>query len=167
MSWFNHIASLSNPFELLEYFVSHLFSDQIQIICIDIILILVLHSFYILLLISLFKKLLSLRPFNERFRNGFLIYLLITLLVMLAHLNDIFVLTLVLDSFKVFPDSLTTFFYVSGMYTTIGSSSVPEPQWQILSMLISFCGLFAFSISGAGLYSMLGYFFENGESKQK
>lgn len=166
MSWFNHIASLSNPFELFSFYSEHVFTEQIQIVGIDIIFILALHGFYILILTRLFQYCIQNSKLSKHFGGAFLMYFVAILLVITTHVSDIFLLALILDSMKVFPDSLTTFYYVSGMYTTIGSNSTPGQQWQSLSMLISFCGLFAFSISGAGLYSMLGFFIaENNKNK--
>jgi hypothetical protein len=83
------------------------------------------------------------------------------MLIILSHIGDIFILTWMLEALKVFPDTLYTFLYVSGMYTTIGSSCSPGPQAHSLSTVSSFIGLFAFSISGSGLYSMLGYFLDS------
>jgi hypothetical protein len=158
MNWFNHISSLSNPVELATIYATHVFGDHVQIIFIDAILILAIHGFYILLLTRMFKHFVADTSLRKSLRASFLSYLIAILLVVVAHCNDIFVLALALDSLKVFPDPLTTFYYVSGMYTTIGSAAVPAPQWQALSMIIAFTGLFAFAISGAGLYSMLGFF---------
>jgi hypothetical protein len=167
MSWFNHIASLSNPLELFSFYSEHIFTEQIRMVCLDIILILSLHGFYILVLTRLFQYCVKHSQFSKRFGGAFVMYFVAILLVIITHVSDIFLLALILDSLKIFPDSLTTFYYVSGMYTTIGSNSIPGPQWQSLSMLISFCGLFAFSISGAGLYSMLGFFIAENNKKQR
>lgn len=167
MSWFNHIASLSNPFELFSFYSEHVFTEQIQIVGIDIIFILALHGFYILILTRLFQYCIQNSKLSKHFGGAFLMYFVAILFVIITHVSDIFLLALILDSMKIFPDSLTTFYYVSGMYTTIGSNSTPGQQWQSLSMLISFCGLFAFSISGAGLYSMLGFFIAENNKNQK
>lgn len=167
MSWFNHIASLSNPFELFSFYSEHVFTEQIQIVGIDMVLILALHGFYILILTRLFQYCVKHSQLGKRFWGAFVMYFVAILLVIITHVSDIFLLALILDSMKIFSDSLTTFYYVSGMYTTIGSNSSPGPQWQSLSMLISFCGLFAFSISGAGLYSMLGFFIAENNKDQK
>ena len=158
MNWLDHISSLSNPFELASLYATHVFGDRMQIVFIDAILILALHGYYILLLTRLFKRLVADTALSKSLRASFLSYFVAIVLVVIAHCNDIFFLALVLDSLKVFPDPMATFYYVSGMYTTIGSTVTPAPQWQGLSMIISFTGLFAFSISGAGLYSMLGFF---------
>ena len=158
MNWLNHIGSMSNPFELAVFYATHVLGGHVQIVFIDAILILALHGFYILLLTRMFKRFVADTALRKSLRASFISYFLALILVVVAHVNDIFILSLALDSLKVFPDRLATFYYVSGMYTTIGASASPGPEWQGLSMVISFTGLFAFSISGAGLYSMLGFF---------
>ncbi len=158
MNWLSHITTMSNPLELASFYMTHAFGEKFQIVLIDVILILAFHGFYILWLTRLFKKFVMDTKLRSSLRASFLSYLVAILLVVLAHCNDIFVLAWVLDSLKIFTDPLASLYYVSGMYTTIGSSQSPGEQWQSLSIIIAFTGLFAFSISGAGLYSMLGFF---------
>jgi uncharacterized membrane protein len=158
MSWLNHITSLTNPFELASFYLSHAFGEKFQIVLIDVIFILAFHGYYILLLTRLFKKFIADTELNKSLRVSFLSYLVAIFLVVIAHCNDIFILSWVLDSLHIFSDPLASLYYVSGMYTTIGSNNDPGAQWQSLSIIIAFAGLFAFSISGAGLYTMLGYF---------
>jgi hypothetical protein len=158
MNWIDHISSLVNPFELASFYMNHVFGENIQLIMIDAVLILAIHGFYILMLTRLFKRYVSNAAISKYFRMSFLLYVGAIFLVILSHAMDIFVLAVLLDSLKIFPNSLHTFYFISGMYTTIGSSYIPGPEWQSLPILISFVGLFAFSISGSGLYSMLGFF---------
>jgi hypothetical protein len=43
------------------------------------------------------------------------------------------------------------------MYTTVGFGNYVLPQeWKILPIIISFSGIFAVSMSGAALYTMMG-----------
>jgi hypothetical protein len=167
MSWIDHIISLPNPLNLASFFVGQIFSDGLLLMLIDVILILTIHGAYIFLLTRLFRRCVVDTSVGKSTKASLLFYLLMILLVIFSHIGDIFVLTLALESMKVFPDPLTTFHYVSGMYTTIGSSYSPGHDWQGLSMLISFTGLFAFSISGSGLFTMLSYFIESGNSNMK
>jgi hypothetical protein len=167
MSWIDHIISLPNPLNLASFFVGRIFSDGVRLMLIDVILILTIHATYIFLLTRFFKRYVVDTLVGVSTKASLLSYLLMILLVILSHISDIFILTLALEAMKVFPDPLTTFHYVSGMYTTIGSSYSPGQDWQGLSMLISFTGLFAFSISGSGLFSMLSYFIESGNSNMK
>lgn len=158
MSWFSHITSMSNPVELASFYMAHTFGEKFQIVLIDVVIILAIHGIYILLLTRWFKKFVIESEWRNSWRASFLSYLLAILLVVIAHFNDIFILTWVLDSLKVFPNRIDALFYVSGMYTTIGSNSHLGPELQSLSIVIAFAGLFSFAISGAGLYSMLGFF---------
>lgn len=165
MSWLSHIANLSNPFDLMSFYIKHILSGEIQLIILDAVLILTIHGFYIFFLTRLFGKLVRKTKIGRSLKGGLLMYSLMIALVTTAHIMDIFALTLALDSFKVFDDPLSTFHYVSGMYTTIGSSLNPGVNWQGLSLVLSFTGLFAFSISGSGLYTMLGYFIASENSR--
>lgn len=166
MNWFSHIESLPNPLWLASFYLEHIFTANTQPIIIDIVLLLTVHGLYIFTLTRYFKHLVIDTNLGKSVGVSLFAYLVMILLVIGSHVGDIFALTLVLEAFKLFPDPLTTFHYVSGMYTTIGSNYSPGPNWQSLSMLISFTGLFAFSISGSGLYSMLGYFLvSNGQNK--
>jgi hypothetical protein len=158
MSWFSHITSMSNPIELASFYMTHAFGEKFQIVLIDVIIILAIHGIYILLLTRWFKKFVIESELRSSWRASFLSYLLAIMLVVIAHFNDIFILAWVLDSLKIFPDPTAALFYVSGMYTTIGSNNQPGAELQSLSIIIAFAGLFSFAISGAGLYSMLGFF---------
>ena len=160
MNWIEHITSLPNPMNLLSFFIGHIFSEGMRLIFIDVILILTIHGTYIFLLTRLFKRYVIDTSVGFSTKASLISYLVMILLVIVSHIGDIFILTLILEALKVFPDTLTTFHYVSGMYTTIGSNYSPSQDWQGLSMLISFAGLFAFSISGSGLFSMLAYFLD-------
>lgn len=158
MNWFEHIWGLVNPLELATFYSKNIFNNDARLIMIDAIVILTLHGFYIYILTRAFGKLIQKRSIGENTKASLLLYFLMIFLVACGHVTDIFVFSLVLESLHVFSDPLSTFHYVSGMYTTIGSSLSPGPQWPGLSVVISFTGLMAFSISGSGLYAMLGYF---------
>ncbi|MBU3589534.1 hypothetical protein [Polynucleobacter sp. 80A-SIGWE] len=158
MNWLNHITSLSNPFELASFYLSHAFGEKFQLVLFDVIIILTIHGIYILVLTRLFKKFVIDSKLRNSWQASFFSYLLAIVLVVIAHFDDIFILTWVLDSLKIFPDPTTTLYYVSGMYTTIGSNNQPGEELQSLSIIIAFAGLFSFAISGAGLYTMLSFF---------
>lgn len=158
MNWFEHIWDLVNPLELATFYSRNIFNNNARLILIDAIVILTLHGFYIYILTRAFGKLVQRKSIGESVKASLFMYFVMIFLVACSHVGDIFVFALVLESLHVFADPLSTFHYVSGMYTTIGSSLSPGPQWPGLSVLISFTGLMAFSISGSGLYTMLGYF---------
>ena len=158
MNWFNHITSLSNPFELASFYLNHAFGEKFQLVLLDVIIILTIHGIYILVLTRWFKRFVIDSKLRNSWQASFFSYLLAIVLVVIAHFDDIFILTWVLDSLKIFPDPTTTLYYVSGMYTTIGSNNQPGEELQSLSIIIAFAGLFSFAISGAGLYTMLSFF---------
>ena len=158
MNWLNHIASLSNPIELASYYLTHAFGEKFQLILLDVIIILTVHGIYILVLTRWFKKFVIESELRNSWRASFLSYLVAIVLVVIAHFDDIFILAWALESLKIFPDPTAALFYVSGMYTTIGSNNQPGAELQSLSIIIAFAGLFSFAISGAGLYTMLSFF---------
>jgi hypothetical protein len=56
-----------------------------------------------------------------------------------------------------FPTNPQTFFFAGEMYTTVGYGNYKlTEQWRILPIIISFTGIFAVSMSGAALYTMMG-----------
>jgi hypothetical protein len=89
--------------------------------------------------------------------GSFISYFIAILLIMLAHIAEIVAWTYILVAFAVFPGITQTFYFVGEMYTTLGFGNYPlSTTWQILPILISFSGVFAVSMSGAALYSMMG-----------
>jgi hypothetical protein len=157
MNWFSHLLSISHSFELVSFYFAHVLNQQLVYFLIDVILLLSFHGLFILLITLVFKKIIYRATFKITFQTSFLPYAIVIALVILTHIGDILLLAVIVDSFKIIPDPLTTFHYVSGMYTTIGYSYTLAPEWRSLPMIISFAGLFAISISGTGLYSMLQY----------
>jgi hypothetical protein len=58
---------------------------------------------------------------------------------------------------KVFPTNPQTFYFAGEMYTTVGYGDYTlSEHWRILPIIISFSGIFAVSMSGAAMYSMMG-----------
>lgn len=167
MNWFTHIASLSNPIELASFYLSHAFGEKFQLVLLDVIIILTIHGIYILVLTRWFKRLVIESELRNSWKASFFSYLVAIMLVVIAHFDDIFILSWALDSLKIFPDPTTTLYYVSGMYTTIGSNNQPSEELQSLSIIIAFAGLFSFAISGAGLYTMLSFFLTTPPKDQK
>ena len=88
---------------------------------------------------------------------SFISYFVAILLIILTHIGEIVAWTYVLMRFHIFPTISQTFYFVGEMYTTLAFGSYTlGPHWQVLPILISFSGLFAVSLSGAALYSMMG-----------
>ena len=67
---------------------------------------------------------------------------------------------------KVFPTNPQTFYFAGEMYTTVGYGdwNLAE-KWKILPIIISFSGIFAVSMSGAAMYSMMGALINRPSSK--
>lgn len=157
MSWFEHVTSLANPLDLIHLYLTSVFEGQIALLAMDVVFVLTVHAVGMYLLAYVFKRIVM-HNIVKSFAGNFFAYLLAILLVLLSHVVDIIVLSVALDSLKVFSDPLHAFYYVIGMYTTVGSNYNPSAQWQGLAMIIPFCGLFAFSLSGSALFTILGYF---------
>lgn len=167
MNWFDHLLSSSNALTLAALYLKDVFRGPLSSVAIDVVLILGAHAVTMFFLTLLFIKAVNSTGFGKTFIGGFVIYLSVILAVLISHFVDIVYLSLSLDSLKVFPDSLSTFYYVVGLYTTVGSNYNPSLEWQGLAVVIPFCGLFAFSLSGSALFTMLGYFLSAPKSSDK
>ena len=88
---------------------------------------------------------------------SFLSYFVAILLVIAIHLAEIVVWAYICVALKVFPTNPQTFYFAGEMYTTVGYGDYKlSEQWRILPIIISFSGIFAVSMSGAALYTMMG-----------
>jgi len=91
------------------------------------------------------------------FGASFLSYFIAILLVIASHLGEIVLWAYICVALKVFPTNPQTFYFAGEMYTTVGYGNYILPEhWKILPIIISFSGIFAVSMSGAALYSMMG-----------
>jgi Ion channel len=89
--------------------------------------------------------------------GSFISYFIAILLVIASHLSEIVVWAYICVALKVFPTNPQTFYFAGEMYTTVGYGNYQlTEQWRILPIIISFTGIFAVSMSGAALYSMMG-----------
>jgi hypothetical protein len=87
---------------------------------------------------------------------NFLSYFIAILLIIAVHFAEIIAWTYICVALKVFPTNPQTFFFAGEMYTTVGYGDYNlSEQWKILPIIISFTGIFAVSMSGAALYSMM------------
>lgn len=116
------------------------------------------HGALVLVIATVFHRLDRLLKSIPYLRGGsFISYFVAILLITLTHVCEILTWTYILVWLKVFPSATQTFYFVGEMYTTLGFGSYPlASTWQIMPMLISFTGIFAVSMSGAALYSMMG-----------
>jgi hypothetical protein len=89
--------------------------------------------------------------------GSFFAYFIAILLVIASHLSEIVVWAYICVALKVFPTNPQTFYFAGEMYTTVGYGDYKlSEHWRILPIIISFTGIFAVSMSGAALYSMMG-----------
>jgi hypothetical protein len=95
---------------------------------------------------------------NKKVAGGsFIAYFIAILLVIASHLSEIVMWTYICVGLKVFPTNPQTFYFAGEMYTTVGYGDYKlAEQWRVLPIIISFTGIFAVSMSGAALYSMMG-----------
>ena len=104
---------------------------------------------------------------NKRiYGANFLSYFIAILLIIASHLIEIVAWSYVCVAFQVLPTNPQTFYFAGEMYTTVGYGNYNlSNSWRILPIIISFTGIFAVSMSGAALYSMMGALL--GRSSQK
>ena len=121
---------------------------------------LTIHGIAVLVIASAFHAIdRFLKTIPHLAGGSFISYFIAILLIILTHIIEIVAWTYVLVAFAVFPGVTQTFYFVGEMYTTLGFGNYPlASSWQILPILISFSGIFAVSMSGAALYSMMGAF---------
>jgi ABC-type molybdate transport system permease subunit len=95
---------------------------------------------------------------NKRvYGANFLSYFIAILLIIATHLIEIVAWSYVCAAYQVLPTNPQTFYFAGEMYTTVGYGDYNlAERWRILPIIISFSGIFAVSMSGAALYSMMG-----------
>ena len=96
---------------------------------------------------------------------NFVSYFIAILLIIAVHFAEIIAWAYICVALKVFPTNPQTFYFAGEMYTTVGYGDYSLTEhWRVLPIIISFTGIFAVSMSGAALYSMMVDFL--GHSKQ-
>lgn len=95
---------------------------------------------------------------NKRvYGANFLSYFVAILLIIGSHFVEIIAWAYICVALKVFATNPQTFYFAGEMYTTVGYGDYTlSEHWRILPIIISFSGIFAVSMSGAALYSMMG-----------
>jgi len=87
---------------------------------------------------------------------NFVSYFIAILLIIAVHFAEIIAWAYICVALKVFPTNPQTFYFAGEMYTTVGYGDYKlTEQWRVLPIIISFTGIFAVSMSGAALYSMM------------
>lgn len=118
---------------------------------------LAVHGIAVLAIAGAFHAIDGLMNRKRIYGGSFLSYFIAILLVIASHLGEIVVWAYICVALKVFPTNPQTFYFAGEMYTTVGYGNYILPEhWRILPIIISFSGIFAVSMSGAALYSMMG-----------
>ena len=118
---------------------------------------LAIHGVAVLGIAGAFHSIDSLMTRKRIYGASFMSYFIAILLVIGSHLGEIVVWAYICVALKVFPTNPQTFYFAGEMYTTVGYGDYTLPEhWRILPIIISFSGIFAVSMSGAALYSMMG-----------
>ena len=117
---------------------------------------LTLHGMIVLLIAGTFHWLDQKLENKRVYGANFVSYFIAILLVIAVHFTEVIAWAYICMALKVFPTNLQTFYFAGEMYTTAGDGSyILSEQWKILPIIISFTGIFAVSMSGAALYSMM------------
>ena len=133
---------------------------------------LAIHGVAVLAIAGAFHSIDQLMTKKRIFGGSFVAYFLAILLVIASHLCEIVAWAYLCVALKVFPSDPQTFYFAGEMYTTVGFGSYQlSEHWRILPIIISFSGIFAVSMSGAALYSMmgalLGHGYQNNQASPK
>ena len=132
-------------------------NGQIWVIVVSACLMLAVHAVAVLGIAGAFHAIDEIMTRRRIVGASFLSYFIAILLVIAIHLTEIVVWAYICVALKVFPTNPQTFYFAGEMYTTVGYGDYKlSEQWRILPIIISFSGIFAVSMSGAALYTMMG-----------
>jgi hypothetical protein len=120
-------------------------------------LMLTIHGVVVLIIAGAFHWIDGRLKNRSIYGANFLSYFIAILLIIVAHVSQIIFWTYVCIALNVLPTKPQMLYFVGEMYTTIGYGTyVLSPQWKMLPIIIAFSGIFAVSMSGAALYTMMG-----------
>lgn len=132
-------------------------NSQIWLVLISACLMLAVHAIVVLGIAGAFHWIDGVMSRHRIFGASFLSYFIAIFLVIAIHFAEIIIWAYICVGMKVFPTNPQTFFFAGEMYTTVGYGEYKlTEQWRILPIIISFTGIFAVSMSGAALYTMMG-----------
>ncbi len=132
-------------------------NGQIWVMLISACLMLAVHAVAVLGIAGAFHAIDEVMTRRRIYGASFLSYFIAILLVIAIHMFEIVVWAYICVALKVFPTNPQTFYFAGEMYTTVGYGDYKlSEQWKILPIIISFSGIFAVSMSGAALYTMMG-----------
>ena len=150
-------ADLPSFYTLFSEINTDMGNSQIWIVLILSCLMLTFHGVAVLMIAGAFHW-LDRKLENKRiYGANFLSYFIAILMIIGSHFLEIIAWAYICVALKVFPTNPQTFYFAGEMYTTVGYGDYTlSEHWRILPIIISFSGIFAVSMSGAALYSMMG-----------
>jgi hypothetical protein len=117
---------------------------------------LTVHGMIVLLIAGTFHWLDQKLQNRHIYGANFASYFIAILLIIAVHFAEIIAWAYICVALKVFPTNPQTFYFAGEMYTTVGYGDYTLTEhWRVLPIIISFTGIFAVSMSGAALYSMM------------
>ncbi|ANI99925.1 hypothetical protein A8O14_07495 [Polynucleobacter wuianus] len=150
------MTNFQNPLKLLAFYAENIFGSGIDVFMLSAIVIFVIHSFLVLSITRGFGRFITGNSVSWKARVSFLPYAFVMFLIVMTHMMDLLFYAYMLDGMGVFSDPLASFYFAGEMYTTVGYGNYQlSPEWRGLPLVIAFSGIFAISISGAGLFNML------------
>ncbi len=159
----DHIAKLLGFHNLLSF--TTLFAEintdmgnsEVWFVLVLACLMLTFHGLAVLMIAGAFHWIDQKLENKRVYGANFLSYFIAILLIIVSHLIEIVAWSYICVALQVFPTNPQTFYFAGEMYTTVGYGDYTLSQrWRILPIIISFSGIFAVSMSGAALYSMMG-----------
>lgn len=157
MFTFLHNTDLPSFITLYNEINADMGNGQIWVMVMSACLMLAIHAIAVLGIAGAFHAIDDVMTRRRIFGASFLSYFIAILLVIAIHLVEIVVWAYICVALKVFPTNPQTFYFAGEMYTTVGYGDYKlSEQWKILPIIISFSGIFAVSMSGAALYTMMG-----------
>ncbi len=154
LSIFNDLPSFRTLFSEIN---TDMGNTQIWLIIVAACLMLAIHGGAVLTIAGTFHALDRHMKNRKIYGANFLSYFVAILLIIASHLTEIVAWAYLCVALKVFQTNPQTFYFAGEMYTTVGYGDYNlSEHWRILPIIISFSGIFAVSMSGAAMYSMMG-----------
>lgn len=150
-------ADLPSFYTLFSEINTDMGNGQIWLVLVLSCLMLTLHGVAVLSIAGAFHWIDQKLENKRVYGANFLSYFIAILLIIAVHFVEIIAWAYICVALKVFPTNPQTFYFAGEMYTTVGYGDYKlSEHWRVLPIIISFSGIFAVSMSGAALYSMMG-----------
>ena len=154
---FLHNLDLPSFYTLFSEINTDMGNGQIWLVLVLACLMLTFHGVIVLMIAGTFHWLDQKLENKQVYGANFLSYFIAILLIIASHFVEIIAWAYICVALKVFATNPQTFYFAGEMYTTVGYGDYKlSEHWRILPIIISFSGIFAVSMSGAALYSMMG-----------